>query len=128
MARLWSEEQGLVLNDDRIVVREKEDRFWMYGTPWHGDLAEWSTTGVPIHKIFILNAGVENSANLTRRADAVSMLLTRCFPPIWNQRAMGFAMKLCDRLVGKIPCHELRFEPDKKIVDFIRGMPDRPEG
>jgi len=32
MARLWNEE-ARILNDDRIVVREKDGQFWMYATP-----------------------------------------------------------------------------------------------
>lgn len=57
IAKLWFENQGTVLNDDRIIVREKDSEFWMYGTPWHGDYPEVSPQGLPIHKIFFLHHG-----------------------------------------------------------------------
>ena len=128
MANLWKKNQCAVLNDDRIVVREKGDRLWMYGTPWHGDLAEWSLQGLPIHKIFFLNRGGKNSAVPKNGVEAVSMLIGRSFPPFWDKKSMSYTMNLCHRLVDKIPCHELRFEPDNKIVGFVRGMPHRSAG
>jgi hypothetical protein len=123
MGKLWMENQCDILNDDRIVVRERGDQFWMYGTPWHGDLAEWSLKALPIRKIFFLNPGGKNSAVPKNGAEAVSMLIARSFPPFWDQDSMTYTMDLCHRLVENIPCHELNFEPDGRIVDFIRGMP-----
>jgi hypothetical protein len=122
MGNLWLENQCNILNDDRIVVREKDDQFRMYGTPWHGDLAEWSLNELPIRKIFFLNPGGKNTAIPKNGVEAVSMLIARSFPPFWDQKSMTYTMDLCHRLVEKVPCHELSFEPDGRIVDFIRGI------
>jgi len=126
MGKLWLENQSNILNDDRIVVREKDDQLWMYGTPWHGDLAEWSLKRLPISKIFFLNPGGKNNAIQKNGAEAVSMLLARSFPPFWDQKSMTYTIDLCQRFVDKIPCYELSFEPDSRIVDFIRGIPLEP--
>lgn len=85
IAKLWSQDRT-ILNDDRIVVREKGRRFWMYGTPWHGDYAKISAQGLPIHKIFFLHHGENNLAVPKDERKAVSMLLTRCFPPFGTKR------------------------------------------
>jgi hypothetical protein len=122
MARLWFEDHATVLNDDRIIVRERDGEFWMYGTPWHGDFKELSPKGLPIHKIFFLRHGENNSAITKNGAEAVSMLLTRCFPPLWDKKGMEYTMRFCHRLVNKIPCYELNFQPDGKIVDFVRNL------
>ena len=124
MARLWKNTESSVLNDDRIVVREKGNRFWMFGTPWHGDLATWSSRGVPIHRIFFLKAGEKNAVVPKTGAEAVSMLIARSFPPFWDRKNMAYTVDLCHRLVKKIPCHELRFARDRGVVDFIRGLSD----
>ena len=50
MAKLWFENHAKVLNDDRIVVKEKDGEFWMYGTPWHGDFKEISPQGLAVQK------------------------------------------------------------------------------
>jgi hypothetical protein len=121
MAELWFDRNVTVLNDDRIVVREKNGAFWMYGTPWHGDFRELSPNGLPIQKIFFLSRGEENEAVLKNGAEAVAMLLTRSFPPLWDSKGMAYATELCHGIVSKIPCYELSFAPDTKIVDFVRN-------
>jgi len=122
IARLWSENQATVLNDDRIIVREKNGELFMYGTPWPGDFKEVSSKGLPIRKLFFLRHGEKNSAVPKNSAEAVLMLLTRCFPPIWDKKGMEYTMGLCHRIVQNIPCYEFSFEPDRKIVDFVRNI------
>jgi len=122
IARLWSENKATVLNDDRIIVREINGELMMYGTPWPGDFKEVSSTGLPIRKLFFLHHGEKNSAVPKNGAEAVLMLLTRCFPPIWDKKGMEYTMDLCHHIVNKIPCYEFSFEPDRKIVDFVKNI------
>lgn len=122
VAKLWFDSHATVLNDDRIVVREKDGAFWMYGTPWHGDFRELSPSGLPIQKIFFLRRGEKNGVVLKKGAETASMLLTRAFPPLWDHEGMAFTMGLCHHIVNKIPCYELSFAPDTKVVDFVRSM------
>jgi len=122
IARLWSENQATVLNDDRIIVREKNGELLMYGTPWPGDFKEVSSRGLPIRKLFFLQHGENNSVVPKNSTEAILMLLTRCFPPIWDKKGMEYTMDLCHRIVHKIPCYEFSFEPDRKTVDFVRNI------
>ncbi len=119
MARLWGN-QALVLNDDRIVLRRREGRFWMYGTPWHSDYTSVSPKGVPLEKVFFLRHAEANSARRKEGVTASSMLLTRCFPPLWNAEGMSFTLDFCAQLVASVPCYELGFVPDESVVDFVR--------
>jgi hypothetical protein len=120
-AKLWFDQGITVLNDDRIIVREKDGEFWMYGTPWHGDFKEHSSHGLPIHKLFFLRHGRKNSCKAKSGAEAVSMLLTRSFPPFWDSEGMAFTIEFCQRLVSKTPCYELTFVPNGRILDFVRN-------
>jgi len=122
MAKLWSKNQATVLNDDRIVVREKGGQLWMYGTPWHGDFNEVSSKGLPIRKIFFLRRGKSNSAARKESGEAVSRLLTRAFPPFWDKEGMEYTVGLCHLIAKKLPCYELTFVPDKKIINFVRDL------
>jgi len=122
IARLWSENKATVLNDDRIIVREKNGELLMYGTPWPGDFKKVSSKGLPIRKLFFLRHGENNSAVPKNSTEAVLMLLTRCFPPIWDKKGMEYTMDLCHRIVQNIPCYEFSFEPDRKTVDFVRNI------
>jgi len=122
MAKLWSQSQVTVLNDDRIIVREKDGVLWMYGTPWHGDFKEVSSKGLPIRKIFFLRRGKSNSAARKESGEAVSRLLTRAFPPFWDKEGMDYTIDLCHLMAKKLPCYELTFVPDKKIINFVRAL------
>ena len=121
-AQLFIDHGLSVLNDDRIVVRQEEGTFWMYGTPWHGDFKEHSSHGLPIAKLFFLRHGNKNSAQAKSGAEAVSMLLARSFPPFWDKEGMAFTIEHCQRLVSRIPCYELTFVPNETVIDFVRGI------
>ena len=120
-AKLWFDHGMAVLNDDRIIVREKDGEFWMHGTPWHGDFKEHSSHGLPIHKLFFLRHGRKNSSQAKSGAEAVSMLLTRSFAPFWDKEGMAFTIEFCHRLASQIPCYELTFVPDAGMIDFVRN-------
>jgi hypothetical protein len=122
MARLWSENQATVLNDDRVIVRKKDGELWMYGTPWHGDFAEVSPKGIPINRIFFLRHGKRNKAVPKEDREAVSMLLTRCFPPLWDKKGMDDSVGLCHLIANKLPCYELSFIPNSQIINFVRNI------
>jgi hypothetical protein len=122
IAKLWSESGATVLNDDRIIVREQNGQFWMYGTPWHGTFNKVSPNGLPIRKIFFLRHGEKNLAVPRKGAEAVSMMLTRAFPPLWDHKGMDYTLGLLDRMASKLPCYELDFLPDKRIIDFVSNL------
>jgi hypothetical protein len=118
-AWLWRD-QATILNDDRIVLRWREGRFWMYGTPWHGDYTGVSPRGVPLEKIFFLRHAGQNQARRVEGVTAASMLLTRCFPPLWDAAGMEFTLEFCAQLAGKVPCYELGFLPAEGAVEYVR--------
>lgn len=119
MARIWKD-RGLILNDDRIVLRQRDGRFWIYGTPWHGEYNIVSPMGVPLEKIFFLRHAEANSTHRVAGATAASMLIARCFPPLWDAEGVRFTLDFCGQLAGMVPCYELGFVPDESIVDFVR--------
>ncbi len=121
-AKLWFDHGITILNDDRIIVRENKGQIWMYGTPWHGDFKEHSSRALPLHKIFFLRHGRKNACKAKSGAEAVSMLLTRSFPPFWDSEGMAFTIEFCQSLVSKIPCYELTFVPDAGMIDFVRNL------
>lgn len=119
MARLWQGE-GRILNDDRIVLRARDGRIWMYGTPWHGECDSVSSDGVPLDRVFFLRHAGTNGLRRVEGVQAAAMLLARSFPPLWDASGMACTLDFCDQVVSRVPCHELGFVPDQRVVDFIR--------
>ncbi len=119
MARLWQDE-AVVLNDERIVLRKNGGRFWIYGTPWHGEFEKISPHGVPLENIFFLQKGDLNSVGRVNGSLAVSHFLSHCFLPYWVPQGIEHILDTCSHLAKSIPMHVLEFVPDKNIIDFIR--------
>lgn len=123
MAELWKDEEGIaILSDDRVIVREKEGRFWAYGTPWRGDAGVCSPESVPLEAIFSIRHGDENAIVPLKAGKAVSELLVRSFPTFWNPEGMAFTLEFLGRMTRQVPCYDLRFLPDKSIVEFVRSV------
>jgi hypothetical protein len=125
MARLWhGESEVTILSDDRIILRKAGDAFWMYGSPWHGDAGLASPEGAPLDGIFFLQKGEKNKRLPQRKADAMGRLLACSFLPFHNPRALEFLVGFFAEIVSTVPCDELLFFPDERIVKFIRELKD----
>jgi hypothetical protein len=120
IARLWRKD-AVILNDERIVLRKSNGRLWIYGTPWHGDHEEVSPRGIPLEKVFFLHRAGTNTIKKLEGIEAVSMLLSHCFFPYWDAKGMQFVLNFCDRVAKKVPCYDLGFVRNKKVVEFIRS-------
>jgi hypothetical protein len=121
LARLWHGRARL-LNDDRIVIRRRQGRFWMYGTPWHGEVHEVSPDPVPLERVFFLRHARRHSITPVSRTTALSALLVRAFPPLWDREGMGYTLDILGQVVGSVPCHWLDFAPETSIVDFVHSL------
>jgi hypothetical protein len=120
MARLWENEPGItVLSDDRIILRKKENTIWMYGTPWHGDADLASPARAPLKAVYFLEKGQENERILKKPSHSVSRLFVCSFPPYYNRDGLDFSLRFLEEVVKNVPCYELRFKPDKRVVEFI---------
>jgi hypothetical protein len=119
LAKIWEKEAD-VLNDDRIVVRKRNGQFWMHATPWSGSYKSVSPQSVPLERVFFLKQGTGNRIEHVAGARAATMLLTRCFPPVWDAQGIAFTLDFLSDLTSQVPCSELTFIADDKVRDFIR--------
>jgi hypothetical protein len=123
LARLWASRTGAeVLSDDRVIVRKKGGRFMVYGTPFHGDAHLASPRGVPLECIYLIDHAPKNRLAPLDPLDAASRLLVRSFPTFWDAEGMAFTVGLLGELARRVPCYELGFVPDDRVVDFVRCL------
>jgi hypothetical protein len=120
-ARLWLREEGVeLLSDDRIIVRREGARFWMYGTPWHGEAELSEPRRVELRRIFFLRHGEGNEIVRQTRVEAAARLFSNAFPTFYNAEGLAFTLEFLDELTKSVPCAELVFVPDGGVVDFVR--------
>jgi hypothetical protein len=124
MARLWQKARaGTVLSDDRIILRKSNGTVWMYGTPWHGEAAMASPARAPLKGIYLLRHGhgMSNALVPQPRSQAITRLLASSFPPLYSRDALDFTLGFFDEVVRAVPCYELSFTPDERVVALVCG-------
>ena len=125
LAREWQKRGGMtILSDDRVVIRKTDDRFWIYGTPWHGEAGFAFAGKAPLEKVFFLKQGKQNTVNPLSGGQAVSKLLTCSFPPHWDGEGMKSTLDFVADVAADVPCHELSFMPGSGAIDFVQGFCD----
>jgi hypothetical protein len=121
IARLWENEPGVkVLSDDRIILRGMGNKIWMYGTPWHGEAMLASPSRAPLKAVYFLEKGQKNELISKKPLESVSRLFSCSFPPFYNRDPIDFTLTFFEDVVKKVPCSELKFTPDKSVVEFIK--------
>lgn len=121
--RIWLEQPGVeLLSDDRIIIRREDGKFWMYGTPWHGEAELSAALKVELKHIFFLRHGESNRLVPQTRVEAAARLFSNAFPTFYNAEGIRFTLEFLDALTADVPCAELVFVPDRGVVDFVRGQ------
>jgi hypothetical protein len=122
-ARLWMAEPGVkLLSDDRIILRKQEEKFWMYGTPWHGDAGVASAARAPLSSVFLLEQAPKNQILPMVASKAAAELFARSFVPHYLQEGIQFSLSFFDELSRSIPCAIFRFALTDSVVEAIRHV------
>jgi hypothetical protein len=118
MARLFRRHRrrALVLSDDRIILRRRRDRFWAYGTPWHGSARFASPAGYPLGAVLFLDQAKHPALRRLGRTEATARLFAGSFPPPWDAAATRRVLRACAEVTTAVPCAVLRFRPDATAV------------
>lgn|SRR5208282_1268375 len=123
VAKLWEQADGLILSDDRIILRHLDGKIWMYGTPWHGEARLAAAIRTDLAGIFMLGRGASNDLLPMTQAEVVAGLFARSFVPFYDPAALAFTLQVLQRVAASAPCAHLRFVPDSSVVEFVRQNP-----
>lgn len=120
-ARLWMSQSGVqLLSDDRIIIRKHDDKFWMYGTPWHGDAGVASPGRAPLSAIYFLEQALANELAPLSASQAAAELFARAFVPHYLKAGIQFTLGFLDQITCSVPCSVLRFTPTPSAVEAVR--------
>ena len=109
-----------VLGEDTVILRHKDGRFWIYGTPWHLDPERCSPEGVPLEKLFFLERRGGHSAQPLPPADGVARLLQTAFVPYYRPDAVSRILGTLSHLAGQVPFYTLGFQLGADVMQLIR--------
>lgn len=120
MAKIWQKER-IVLHDDRIIVRRQKSNFLAFATPWFNGISQYSK-GIILDKIFFLRHSLNNEVSRKIGGPLLLKIISNSFLPIWNREKLNFSVGLCGEIAKRIPCYELGFFPDHRVIEFIRSL------
>ena len=109
-----------MLSDERIIVRQRGDEFFLYGTPWVGESQFALNRSGPLTRLFCIRHGERrHELNSMTSMAASQFLLQQCFLPHWDPEAMQGVLSTIGDLVERIDCVKLAFLKDASVADFL---------
>lgn len=123
--RLWREQFGartLMVNDDKPLLRIKEDGVWVYGTPWDGKHHLSCNTALPLKAICALERSEENHIQKESLKKFVPVALQQIYLPD-DPEAMLDMLGLIEGLLSRVGLYRLgcNMDPEAAIVAY-EGM------
>lgn len=115
-ARLWREAFGdrvVMINDDKPMLRIRNDGVFVYGTPWDGKHDLSCNTSAPLRAIISLNRGETNRIEPMRKADAFPILIRQAFASK-DPKTMTRIVAMEQQILEQVRFYELfcNMEPD----------------
>ena len=119
-ARLWREVFGdrvFMINDDKPMLRIREDGVKAYGTPWNGKHNLSRNTSAPVRAIARLVRSEENRVEPMTKSDAFTALVAQALSSK-DPAVMGRVLALEKRLLDQVRFYTLycNMEPDAARV------------
>lgn len=113
-SRLWLENIGgcSLLNDDNPVVRFKDDRLYVYGTPWSGKTPCYKNESAPVGAFVQLAQAPENHIRKMSVLESLSSLYTSSSGLRKNQEVFDGLDNTCAGILEAVPFWHLDCLPD----------------
>ena len=108
-----------ILNDDRMIVKKEDGRFYLYGTPWHGELSLVAADRVPLKAILFLNQARENKVEKVEGLEAFKRLYGCTIKALVTERWTKKTLDICQALSREVPCYNLYFDKTEGVITTI---------
>jgi len=107
------------LSDDRVILREIDGRFRLFGTPWAGEGQVASPLDANLHTLAFVHHGRQNDIRPISPREALHQLLPTSSILWFEQAALDRTLTLCHDLVNSIPAFEVHCRPDPSAAILI---------
>lgn len=121
-AYLSMNHSALVLGEDQVILRYRECRFWIYGTPWHESPAMCSPRGVPLERLFFLDRTAGAGVAACTPLDGVARLLQTAFVPYYRPEAVSGILERLALLAQQVPFYTLSYQLGADVLKLIREV------
>ena len=124
LSDIFATRGSTILSDERVIIRQIGDQFWVFGTPWVGAGRYASDRAGLLTRLFCIRhgSGAHALRPMTPRGLA-QFLFPQLFLPHWDRAAMAGTLSTMAKLVDLTESFELAFVKDPDVVDFLRNLP-----
>ncbi|MDQ1330594.1 MAG: Radical protein [Thermodesulfobacteriota bacterium] len=115
--------KGVVLCDDRIIVRCHPEGLRIHGTWSHGDLADVSAASVPLSAVlFLEKAGVNHLVPVMKNGETARLLVQYVVKSLVTPDWWEKILILIENISGEVPAYKLRFDKSGRINNTIKEL------
>lgn len=123
LSSLWAQaSEATILGDECLILRKKEGRFWVYGTPWIGEAGLFSPLGAPVEGVFFIRHSQQNSLDPITLNRAAEQLLSQSILTPYDPIAVQSGLDLCLEFISRVPAYDFGFVPDESAVRMIQRV------
>ena len=116
MSKLWSAAGNGIVNDDRLIIRKRENGYSVYNTPmYYADIPKVA----PLSALYIISHSPENKMKKLSGALAISKVMAFCIQNNFEKQFIESRLSFFSELCTQIPVYELGFVPDNSVVNFV---------
>lgn len=111
-----------VLGEDQVILRYIDDRFYIFGTPWHTDPALCSPKGAPVEGLFFLDRSLPPGVKRIKPLDGVSRILQTAVIPYYLPDFMPLILDRLASLSEQIPFYTLSYPLGSDALRMIENL------
>lgn len=116
-ARLWRDCLGAkVLNGDRAALRNTDNTWTAYGSPYAGTSGIYENQNAPLAAIVVLQQDRENHLRPLTQKEAFAALYPEISMRRWDKAFVERATDLCLQLLNDVPVYLLRCRPEERAA------------
>lgn len=121
-ASLWELYEGAkICNGDKTIIRQKNGRYFSYGSPFAGSSGIYENEKAPLKAIIVLSQSVNNRLEKLNGKSAFLSLYKETLMNTWNPEYMSKMTDLLMDVVANIPIYHLACRPDQEAVELVKN-------
>lgn len=122
MSKIWSDANSVIVNDDRLIVRNQGGEFYIHNTPMYYYDVRKKT---PLHSVFVISHSSTNKIKKLEGAMAISKTMAYCIQNNFENQFIHNRLDFLSKLTAKVGVYDLGFVPDARVIDFIKSNEKR---
>lgn len=114
---------GVILGDDRNIVRKWSEGFRVHGTWSHGELPYVSSVDVPLRAIFYIEQAKENEIiPINDKQERLGKTLSHVIKALVTDDWWEKILDLAGDIAREVPAYRLKFDKSGQIVDVLKDF------